>query len=699
MADPQARTDEQLVFQGQPLKVLGTYTKGGAEYAKLGGYLVVFSGPDSPDLVGDFFTAKTDFGTLSRKGRAEVPSYYQHGFDAHFKGAAIGDAELSADEYGVWAEHQVELRTDYERHLLDMAKKGQLGQSSGAVGHLVEMKSAGGKVHEITRWPIGEASLTPTPAEPRTSAQPIKAFKAWAATQDALAEPVAPAPEAPDAIKTESLTPTVEPMENPTKPTEPTVEAPTKAAPEAPAVDVNAIAAAAAQQAADATMKAFRESQTPTTPVKAQYDTAPAVITDASHWKFDGKPIEDIAFAADVIESMGADGPRAMREGPSAAMLKALAMRLHSDEGKGEHYAEARSAMKAAGLDATKANELNQSTLANFGDEWIGQAYSSQLWASIRHEATLAGKIPTFEFPAGAESLTMPLEGADPTLYKVAQASGVASPDVGPAATVTSSRLGTANAQMTLAKFGARSLWTGEMTEDSLIAFVPQLRAQYVATFSEGLDSAIFDGDSDTSATTNINDIAGTPGGSEYWLNFDGIRKSALVTTAANSRDAGALAASDFLETIKLMGAAGKNALDRSKVEFWITPGVHWKALELSDVKSRDVFVSPTIENGELNGIYGYRVNVSTHLCKPDPNGAGLSNASGKIDQDTAGNNTKGTIAAIRYDQWRLGFRRRLTLETTRIARADAYEIVGLMRAGLMQRDTEAAAISYNVTV
>lgn len=296
MADPQARTDEQLVFQGQPLKVLGTYTKGGAEYAKLGGYLVVFSGPDSPDLTGDFFTAKTDFGTLSRKGRAEVPGYYQHGFDPYFKGAAIGDAELSSDAYGVWAEYQIELRSEYERHLIDMASKGLMGQSSGAVGHLVEMKAVTGDVYEITRWPIGEASLTPTPAEPRTSAQPLKAFKAWAETQDALAqdEPAAPAPEAPAAVKTESPTPTVEPMENEKNTTETAVETPTKAAPETPAVDVNAIAAAAAQQAAEATMKAYRESQTPTVPVKAQYEItdpakaisenrAPRELEDAFH--------------------------------------------------------------------------------------------------------------------------------------------------------------------------------------------------------------------------------------------------------------------------------------------------------------------------------------------------------------------------------------------------------------------------------
>jgi hypothetical protein len=40
-----------------------------------------------------------------------------------------------------------------------------------------------------------------------------------------------------------------------------------------------------------------------------------------------------------------------------------------------------------------------------------------------------------------------------------------------------------------------------------------------------------------------------------------------------------------------------------------------------------------------------------------------------------------------------------MTIETTRVAAADATEIVAMMRAGFSYRDTEASAISYNLTV
>ena len=78
---------------------------------------------------------------------------------------------------------------------------------------------------------------------------------------------------------------------------------------------------------------------------------------------------------------------------------------------------------------------------------------------------------------------------------------------------------------------------------------------------------------------------------------------------------------------------------------------------------------------------------------------ARLANSAGKVDQDSTANNTKGVILAVRWDQWLMGFRRRMTMETTRRAESDSWEIVALSRLGMIQRDTEAAAISYNITV
>lgn len=289
--DPTDRPDDALVYHGEPLKVLGTYKRAGTEYARLGGYLVKFSGPTDPDLVGDYFTSDTDFGTLTRKGRAEVPGYYQHGFDPHFKGEAIGDADLTADAFGVWAEYQIEIRSEYERHLVEMAREGKMGQSSGAVGHLVDRKavpSKGGRVHEITRWPIGEASLTPTPAEPRTSAVPLKAFKEWAQKQapessgfGALGEIVERFESTMERIIATTQAPEEGPtMENETKATEaPQTPAPAEVKTEqkdgSAVLTLDQIRAEMTEQ-----FKAFREDAKPSAPAALNTKSgAPAVLT------------------------------------------------------------------------------------------------------------------------------------------------------------------------------------------------------------------------------------------------------------------------------------------------------------------------------------------------------------------------------------------------------------------------------------
>jgi hypothetical protein len=119
--------------------------------------------------------------------------------------------------------------------------------------------------------------------------------------------------------------------------------------------------------------------------------------------------------------------------------------------------------------------------------------------------------------------------------------------------------------------------------------------------------------------------------------------------------------------------------------------------MSLPEVKTRDVFSAATIENGFLKGAYGVPILPSWQFHR---GATGLkANTAGKVDLDTQGNNTTGAILCVRPDQWKFGYKRRMTMELTRFASSDTYEIVALARFGLAYRDTEAAAISYNVGV
>ncbi len=173
---PEARMgksmDDFLACFGGEVKALG----GG----KVGGYLVRFGSAQEPDTsqFRDFFTAKTDFGT---EFPAATAVYYNHGLDSTLARRRLADgAKMKADEIGIWVEAQLKLRDEWERAVYDLAKAGKLSWSSGTANHLVEraaVKSAAGETiaHEILAWPLGlDASLTPTPAEPRCEAVALK---------------------------------------------------------------------------------------------------------------------------------------------------------------------------------------------------------------------------------------------------------------------------------------------------------------------------------------------------------------------------------------------------------------------------------------------------------------------------------------------------------------------------------------------
>jgi hypothetical protein len=443
------------------------------------------------------------------------------------------------------------------------------------------------------------------------------------------------------------------------------------------------------------------------------YVEAPHQAQYADTAKYDELTAGETALVIDVLRRNG--------ERPSPGAFKALALKIgelkdgdSEDSLKSANYVRntfrALTGIEAtpqATADAVKAGALKAATDpmytggANIGADWVGTAYSSQIWDAIRANNVVFGRVPSITVPDGFSSIYIPLESTDPTWYKVAEATAADGTLKVPAATVVASQMATDKKQLTLGKLGARSMYTGEMTEDSLIPFAAQLRAQLEKSGTEVLEHVMIDGDVETSANKNINDIAGTPAGTEPFLLTDGFRKLALVTNTANSRSAGGtLTEDDYIDTLKLLGVAGLAGADPRAVAFIVDYHVHYANMKIPTVKTRDVFSAATIENGFVRRMFGYEIlpAFQMHRASASTN-ARKAQTDGKIDLDTDADNTTGAILAVRFDQWRQAFKRRMTLETTRIANADSWEIVALVRWGLAYRDSEASAISYNVGV
>jgi len=156
-----------------------TSTVDGIKSDRLGyvkGYLVRFGDTKATDLEGDYFTRSTDYGFPMEEGkRVPLNVYYHHGMDAQVGKKSIGTGFIKMTDEGLWYEAQLDLADEYGKMVAKLCKQGKMGFSSGAAAHMVERKSMGG-ASEIIRWPIAEASITPTPAEFRNSVKSLEEY-------------------------------------------------------------------------------------------------------------------------------------------------------------------------------------------------------------------------------------------------------------------------------------------------------------------------------------------------------------------------------------------------------------------------------------------------------------------------------------------------------------------------------------------
>lgn len=175
-AAEEAPAEELMSVKSVSVKSVGDKifaTKMSDGNTKLAGYLVRFGDATKTDLTGEYFTAATDFGEVGKS-----QSWFNHRQPVEYKGKQMSyteqlpDAALKLDEYGIFAEIVLGARNEYEKMIADWGIKGLLGWSSGTAPHLVDRKA-----NEITRWRLGlDASLTPTPAEPRNKVNPLKSI-------------------------------------------------------------------------------------------------------------------------------------------------------------------------------------------------------------------------------------------------------------------------------------------------------------------------------------------------------------------------------------------------------------------------------------------------------------------------------------------------------------------------------------------
>ena len=676
-----------------------------------------FGGPlDGKDTDGQYFNQNTQAYLDVYK---TIPAFYYHGYSPEGKPMGepvqIGMAKYTrTDKDGHWYRVILDRTKDLAKRIWDAAKNGVARASSGSIAHLVRVAKDG----FIQSWPVCELSLIDAegkrqPANNYAVAMPVmKSHFENAGMQ----MPVIPADDPEAAGAAAANTGNQSPKHKEFTMDEKDLIRLLDERDAAKAKEVEAAEKARAVQ--DTAIKAAVDKAVTETADKINKEWAskfrlPGGMPRVNNWadtaKYDALDAAELGLMISLQNSLHAAKSDKMAP-VSVSAYKALALkvaRLGGDGGNKESVytkAYAQAALKAAiGLDLTdeaikgafKTNDGDPNYIyTNIGSDWVGTAYSNQLWEAIRSTPTVVAKIPSETIPDGYASETWPLESTDPTWYKVAEVAAGDSTLHIPAATVTASTIGTLNKNITVGKMGARDIYSGELTEDSLIGYVPNLRRQLQLSGAEQMEHVVIDGD--TAAASNINDIGGTTysgAATTLFLLTNGFRKIGI----ANGRSAsGALSEDDYLETVRKLGLNGI-AADVAKCAFIVDPNVYFASLKMATVKTKDVWTNATMESGVLARLWNYPINQSYFMHWRQP--SRKANTAGKVDLTTVGNNTTGGIIAVRWDQWKIAYKRLMTIETTRIANADSWEVVALTRWGLGYRDAYASAETYNVGV
>lgn len=738
---PEPEADTELVYfpSGQPVKAIGE--------DRVGGYLVVFGSAEERDLQGEYFTRDTEYHLDWYEKR---PMFFHHALDETVKGVKIGDIDtLKFDDVGLWAEGILDMRNAYIQKIKELVQRGVIGWSSGALPQRAIVDTNG----HIKEWGIIEGSLTPTPAEPRrTDVNTIKT--AMTALEDSLIETKEPlAKGSGKAVLDSALNllkhsnpeirgvkmsdlqallaaleeagisaeqqiqiigtmtasegggeaePPAPPPEDGMMADDPTIPPPQDQEEDPMMKKENTNGAGKTLSPADIVkivQAAMKTAPATETLPGAQNENgvtgkgAPAHIEPASKW--DNMSLEDITFVKTVMDAAS----RAKGSGPSwspkepksaKAFWRNMGDRMMKAQADGRVLLN-ENAIKA--IAAMKTDELNYSTLATFGDEFVPEGWSAQLWRKPRIDNVVTANTTFIEMPTNPYKL--PIESTDPTVYSVPETTNEAQLATDNSSNpIPDSQVATANTTMTAKKLGLRVGISEELNEDSIIPVATLWREQSVRAMEDARDNVLLNSD-DTTGTTNINYADGNTSAVStakfLYGGGDGFMHLPLVTNPALGVDGGATEIT--LTMLRNARAKLGRALisDLNNLVWYVDPLVYVKLQNMDEVLVQSVNGrESTVNTGMVGRIDNIPVFVSNEIAQ--------STTAGKVSA-TAANNVRGRILLVHKPSWYAGYRREIRTNFDYMPVYDAWQLVVTMRLALVRRTTDCASLIYNLAI
>jgi HK97 family phage major capsid protein len=224
-------------------------------------------------------------------------------------------------------------------------------------------------------------------------------------------------------------------------------------------------------------------------------------------------------------------------------------------------------------VEVTKA--VTGSDLTNY----IPTTFSNRVLQLIRLQPSLAQLLPQVDMPSQTYKIPLSISGIS-VVY------------VAPATSVTLSNASAQGLTLDAKKLAAGVEVADEVTEDSIVAIMPEFQAALAQAFAEALENAILNGD--------------TASADQLLKVWDGILKR------AHSLDVTTFAAQHIQQACAAMGKLGVNP---NEVVIVVNPAKFAEMVGWAEVSTVDKYGSQaTIVTGELAKVYGKPVVVSAFV-------------------------------------------------------------------------------------
>lgn len=700
-------------------------------------YIFIWGDSDHRDSYGTFVDPARPPQLDLENGMHRRPVKYEHSVDGEIRMETIGViTEYGYDDTGIYADVQLDMSSPYAPRVLEEISRAELKTSSATMPHTADFYEDGA----FKKWTVGELSFTKTPSEPRMpEVVLVRSDDDAEARRDAvrvteatdLATHGASAPQDERAVSTpmeEIMTlqeqiaaimadPNLGEEEKVAQiaalmtPAEEPVAMADNAMPEDEEEPVAMSAPVARSASAEDTLlkrfEALERTMTKIANAATRANNAPPAretkrtggagvnggqITNMVDLSTAHRTTAQLLLSNMLMRAHGVE--------PSENFRRAAAGRLVEDAEKDKIRTPALAAFARArrvdGLTSnTRADELMAVGIATQGAEWAPIAYTDFVWQLARAQTVMAAFISRGmierEVPAGADSTDVYLATSDMTWYTGAEARSLDSTGR-PASTVRLTVVGTNKLNVAPAELVAGGSWSYRLDEGSIINISAEVDRNINATYAEALEFILLNGDTRTTASTNINLIDGTPASGLYtplYLNSNGVIYNGLVTSGRNRSAGGAFADTDFLATKKLLTTRVRSQ-DPNKMLFVVDVPTYDAALDQASGKTGDVEPSGyTLKTGRVPAKYGIEVVQSGQM--------NLANNAGKVTAAVDG--TLGRIVLTYPEYLAMVYARMLTIETSRDIEAGANIVVARARASVQLRSNDASAVTYNVGV